>query len=379
MYNTCWEDPAVDRLALNLGSNDDLLVLTSAGCNVLDYALAGPRSINAVDMNPRQNALLELKIAGIRALGFEDYFRVFGTGRHPDFNKIYRCYLREHLDDFARDYWDCNNSWFIPSFANNGFYFHGLSGYVARIFHWYLHVSPGLRAGIDALLASSSLDEQQQVYESRIQGYLWSSSMNWILSNQLTMNMLGVPHPQRKEVESQHSGGVAGFIRESIEYVFRQIPLNINYFWRLYLQGQYSADCCPEYLKEENFYRLKAGLIDRITVNTNSVTGYLKQQQGRKISRFVLLDHMDWMSSYRPVALAEEWQAIFACATDDARIIFRSAHKQPAYLNDLMIPTEQGDYRLTERLRFHPQLAESLQRFDRVHTYAGFHIADVLA
>ena len=58
IYNTCWEDPAVDRLALDLRPDDSLLVITSAGCNVLDHVLTGPRRIHAVDANPRQNALL---------------------------------------------------------------------------------------------------------------------------------------------------------------------------------------------------------------------------------------------------------------------------------------------------------------------------------
>lgn len=68
VYNTCWEDPAVDRRALALGADDTVLVITSAGCNALDYALQAPRRIFAVDANPRQNALLQLKLAGIRRL-----------------------------------------------------------------------------------------------------------------------------------------------------------------------------------------------------------------------------------------------------------------------------------------------------------------------
>jgi S-adenosylmethionine-diacylglycerol 3-amino-3-carboxypropyl transferase len=63
VYNTCWEDPAVDRAALNFRPDDTVLVITSAGCNVLDYALTGPRRIHAVDANPRQTAPLELKLA----------------------------------------------------------------------------------------------------------------------------------------------------------------------------------------------------------------------------------------------------------------------------------------------------------------------------
>src|SRR5262245_2676203 len=62
VYNTCWEDPRLDRVALQIQTTDNILVITSAGCNALDYALCGPNHVHAVDMNPRQNALLDLKI-----------------------------------------------------------------------------------------------------------------------------------------------------------------------------------------------------------------------------------------------------------------------------------------------------------------------------
>ena len=40
VYNTCWEDPRLDREALALSEDDRIMVITSAGCNALDYALA---------------------------------------------------------------------------------------------------------------------------------------------------------------------------------------------------------------------------------------------------------------------------------------------------------------------------------------------------
>ena len=105
-YNTCSEDPAVDRRALRIQPDDRMLVITSAGCNVLGYALLGPERIFAVDANPRQSALLELKIAGIRHLEFEDFFSLFGAGHHKNFHGIYQNTLRPPLGEFARNYWD---------------------------------------------------------------------------------------------------------------------------------------------------------------------------------------------------------------------------------------------------------------------------------
>ena len=373
VYNTCWEDPAVDRQALDIRPDDRMLVITSAGCNVLDYALLGPERIHAVDANPRQNALLELKIAGILRLEFEDFFAVFGEGRHPGFTQLYQSRLRDSLTPFARQYWDRRNHWFDGSGRGSSFYYQGLAGTVARVFRVFLALRPVLRSSVMQLIDARSLEEQREIYDRHIRTRLWGAGMNWALSRQITLSMLGVPHPQRKEVQAQHAGGVPGFIREAIEYVFRSLPVSNNYFWTLYLRGAYSRSCCPEYLKPGNFARLKQGLAQRIEIHTGTVTGFLNTSD-TTISKFVLLDHMDWMSSYAPEALAEEWRAILLRSAPGARVLFRSAHRTPRYLETLKI--DDGGA-LRQRLDFQDEFARSLEPQDRVHTYAGLHIADV--
>jgi S-adenosylmethionine-diacylglycerol 3-amino-3-carboxypropyl transferase len=378
VYNTCWEDPAVDRQALDLTPRDTLLVITSAGCNALDYALTGIDRIDAVDANPRQTALLELKIAGIRRLDHADYFRMFGEGRHPRFREIYHDALRAELSPFAREFWDRHGRWFTPGSARDSFYWHGLAGIFARTFRGYCDLTPALRKAIDDLLEARDLERQREIYDSRAAPHLWSRGLNWALSRQLTMNLLGVPQAQHEEVRRQHAGGAAGFVREAVEYVFRRLPLWTNYFWRVYLGGTYSAACCPEYLKRENFHRLKDGLVDRIHAHTCTVTGFLRRSD-RRFSRFVLLDHMDWMGAHDPQALAEEWAMILERAAPAARVIFRSAHADPAYLGALRVPASGRLRKLADVLEFHRRLAAELMQLDRVHTYAGFHIADIRA
>jgi S-adenosylmethionine-diacylglycerol 3-amino-3-carboxypropyl transferase len=374
VYNACWEDPAVDRQALQLGPRDSVLVITSAGCNALDYALQGPRQIHAVDANPRQTALLELKLAGIRRLEFEDYFRIFGDGYHARFREIYRQRLRGELSDFARTYWDRYCGWFTS--RHGSFYYHGLAGFVARGFSSYFRLKPELAGDIRDLFDCRDLEIQRRIYDERVAPELWTPTINWVLGRQLTMSLIGVPHPQRRLVQAQHPGGVAGFIHDAIDYVFRHLPVDENYFWRVYLNGRYTPDCCPEYLKPDNFSALKNGLVDRIEPHTCTVTEFLQGNE-EAISRFVLLDHMDWMSSYHPSALIEEWNAILERATPGARILLRSAHANPAFLDWVEIGTARRH--LPDVVSFDRELAARLQRQDRVHTYAGFMIADVPA
>jgi S-adenosylmethionine-diacylglycerol 3-amino-3-carboxypropyl transferase len=374
VYNACWEDPAIDRQALALGPDDTLLAISSAGCNVLDYALLNPKQIFAVDANPRQIALLELKIAGIRHLPFEDYFAIFGLGHHANFQQLYRTKLRAALSTFARQWWDKHWVWFAR--ARSSFYFHGLSGIVARAVRAYFKLRPGLAAAINALLDAKTLSEQQSIYDERVAPLLWNGPVNWLISRQFVMSLLGVPYPQRKLVEAQHEHGISSFIREAIEYVFRQLPLADNYFYRVYITGSYARDCCPEYLKEAGFQALKDGLVDRISLHTTTVTEFLDSNP-TPISRFVLLDHMDWMSSYYPDALVAEWNAILARATPGARLLLRSAQSRPAYLETIRVGP--GKNRLREIFTFSDDLAGSLQAGDRVHTYPGFVIANAPA
>jgi S-adenosylmethionine-diacylglycerol 3-amino-3-carboxypropyl transferase len=372
VYNTCWEDPAIDRRALSIGPDDVVLVITSAGCNALDYALETPCRVHAIDANPRQGALLELKVAAIRHLAFDDFWQVFGCGFHPDFQRLYHRSLRPALGAFARVFWDRHVHWFAT--PKTSFYYRGLSGHVARGMRAWIRLNRGLAADVSALLAATSLEAQRAIHDERIAPRLWGRGMNWVLSRQFTMSLLGVPWAQRREVEAQHAGGVAGFVRESLEYVLRELPLADNYFWRVYLEGRYRHDCCPRYLEPEGFSRLKAGLVDRIEIHTSTVTDFLRSTADR-ISRFVLLDHMDWMSCHQPEALADEWAAIAARARPGARAIWRSAHRQPAWLDEITIGPDGP--RLRDHLVFHDRLASDLTRFDRVHTYAGFHIADL--
>ena len=67
VYNICWEDPRCDRQVMNINEESKIVMITSAGCNALDYLLDNPAQIHCIDLNSRQNALVELKKALFKA------------------------------------------------------------------------------------------------------------------------------------------------------------------------------------------------------------------------------------------------------------------------------------------------------------------------
>lgn len=373
LYNACWEDPLLDRVALDLDEDDRVVVIASAGCNALDYVLAGAGRVDAVDTNPCQVALLELKLAGIRSLSWHDFFDLFGRGGSIHGDEMYHDTLRRQLSPQARRFWDRRLGWICGATPQRSLYWRGFSGLAARLVRMWIDRDPALRAAIDDLLAAQTLDEQRERYD-RVSARLWTPFLEKVLRKRSVLTLLGVPSSQRREIERSHEGGIAGFIRSAIDHVFRDIPLKDNYFWRVYLTGSYAHDCCPSYLTRTGFYALKAGLVDRVHPHVDTITDFLEAGD-EPISRFVLLDHMDWMSWYAPDALGAEWTGILRRATPDARVIFRSASPEPRWLRRVRV----GEDRVVDRLHFDRDLAESLHHQDRVGTYASFHIAHLVA
>jgi S-adenosylmethionine-diacylglycerol 3-amino-3-carboxypropyl transferase len=374
VYNTCWEDPRLDRVALELGPNDTVMVITSAGCNALDYVLAGPRQVHAVDMNPRQNALLELKLSGIKNLDFDTFFQMFGQGRIEGARRLYTEKLRGSLSEWSQKFWDKKIKFFDSK--RTTFYYRGTSGTFARIVNMYVDRVTKLRPSIEAVFEADSIEKQREIYRNDIHDQMWTRTLRFFMNRDTTLSMVGVPRAQRSQVESQYEGGIVKFIQDCMDAVFSQLSLADNYFWRVYTTGSYTRDCCPEYLKEENFERLKGGLADRISVHTDTMHGFLADHH-EPVSRFVLLDHMDWLSDKYFSALEAEWQAIVDRATPDARVIWRSGGLKTDFIDRVRVMVDGSERPVNELLTYHTELANELHKKCRVHTYGSFYIAEL--
>lgn len=375
VYNTCWEDPRLDRVALELGPEDNVLVITSAGCNALDYALTGPNHVYAVDMNPRQNALLELKTSAIKNLEYEDFYKMFGEGKYKGIKDVYKDKLRQDVCEWSQKFWDKKIKFFD---GRRSFYFRGTSGTFARMINFYIDKIIKSRSAVDTLLAASTLEEQKEIWNNEIKKKFWKGLIKFAMGRDATLSMLGVPKAQRRQIDNQYEGGIVKFVEDCLDNVFTKIPIHDNYFWRVYLTGSYTPECCPEYVKPENFEKLKGGLAERVSCHTDSVQGFLEKHDGR-ISRYVLLDHMDWLSDKFFPLLESEWQAIVDKSTPKSKVIWRSGGIETDFINQVKITKDGTEQNITDSLTYYPEMAAELHQKDRVHTYASFYIADLSA
>ncbi len=366
IYNCAWEDPRIDRELMQLDADSTVVMITSAGCNSLDYLLDNPAQIHAIDVNHRQNALLELKMALIKRNEFDDLFEMFGIGSHMDYTAIYQS-VRAQLSESAQGFWDRRIGFFNPKSLKKSFYYHGTSGVAAWVMgNALFRLRPNIKNFAVCLLDAKSLEEQRQAYEL-IEGEIWGKFTNWLIRQPALMTLLGVPRPQIKLIEDSYPGGLTGYVKDKLKHVMTDLPIEENYFWRVYITGSYTLNCCPNYLRSENQGVLRERM-DRLKPYTGTVANFLRENPGF-YSHYVLLDHQDWLAWNDPVALREEWDLILANSRPGTKILMRSAGLDLSFVPD----------EIRARLRFQPERTEALHQLDRVGTYGSTHFAEVLA
>lgn len=366
IYNCAWEDPRIDRELMQLDADSTVVMITSAGCNSLDYLLDNPAQIHAIDVNHRQNALLELKMALIKRNEFDDLFEMFGIGSHMDYTAIYQS-VRAQLSESAQGFWDRRIGFFNPKSLKKSFYYHGTSGVAAWVMgNALFRLRPNIKNFAVCLLDAKSLEEQRQAYEL-IEGEIWGKFTNWLIRQPALMTLLGVPRPQIKLIEDSYPGGLTGYVKDKLKHVMTELPIEENYFWRVYITGSYTLNCCPNYLRSENQGVLRERM-DRLKPYTGTVANFLRENPGF-YSHYVLLDHQDWLAWNDPVALREEWDLILANSRPGTKILMRSAGLDLSFVPD----------EIRARLRFQPERTEALHQLDRVGTYGSTHFAEVLA
>ncbi|KAI9503494.1 hypothetical protein BX070DRAFT_224000 [Coemansia spiralis] len=277
IYGFTWEDPRCDLQVLDLKAGDNLLLITSAGDNALAYAAHQDQIIlNCVDMNPCQNHLLELKLASLRALDYNQFWQMFGKGWIEDFDSILDTKLSPWLSSSAYQYWKTNC----------------LKGMLRLM---------GVYKAAQSLTRSKSLDEQMDTWRRNISGWIHGTLATWFLDNPVIMwQLLGVPVSQWTMLRSE--GSMSQYVRDTLEPVVAETSFTEdNYFYYLLLALEYSPTCCPDYLTKSGFDQLKhisASSNDRCTfkLHTSTILNVLRGMQEGELTKAVIMDHMDWFS-----------------------------------------------------------------------------------
>ncbi|TKT82855.1 DUF3419 family protein [Aquamicrobium sp. LC103] len=366
VYPQIWEDPVVDMAALAIAPGDRIVTIASGGCNALSYLLADPARIEAVDLNPAHVAFNRLKLAALEHLpGYDAFYSFLGKADEKANIEAYQRFIRPHLDTFSRAYWekrDLRGRRRISMFSRN-LYRHGLLGLFIGAGHGVARLY-----GVNPrdLLQARTMEEQRAFYDRAIAPLFEKRMVRWATARKSSLFGLGIPPRQYDALAGAGDGGMAGVLRERLERLACDFPLEENYFaWQAFGRGYCASGSgpLPPYLSRENFETVRTRA-DRMSVVNLSFTELLAGKPGASVDRFVLLDAQDWMSDAQ---LNELWREITRCAAPGARAIFRTAAPENL-LPGRVVPAvlERWDYREAESLAFHAG--------DRSSIYGGFHL-----
>ncbi|PKL81039.1 MAG: DUF3419 domain-containing protein [Ignavibacteriae bacterium HGW-Ignavibacteriae-4] len=356
IFNSSWEDPAIDRKLLDLNFESDVLTITSAGDNLLDYLLDSPHSITSVDLNPAQNALAEFKIATIKSTSYDTLFDLFGYGKYKEIESLLTD-LKPLLSPTVYQFWKKKKHYFTSKLP---FYHYGTSGLIARGFYYHLKLNKKLRNKVSEMVNCPTLEEQYLLHLELEKMLFDNFVAKFLLKNKFTLSFLGIPDAQATLVDVHNDyHKMYDFIVGSLRTVFKEFPLSRNYFWYLYIKGQYSKETCPNYLKEENFELLKQN-VDKVKLVTDTFYNELVRSPDNSYSHIILLDHFDWFWQDKETQL-KVWKEIKRVAKPKAKILFRSAASNRNYL----IPEIQNE------IDYRDDLTSGFTNRGRVGTYGS--------
>ncbi|KAL9000401.1 MAG: hypothetical protein Q9169_000918 [Polycauliona sp. 2 TL-2023] len=349
LYSFAWEDPRVDQRLLQINDNDTILCLTSGGDNLLEYLVtANPRRIHAVDLNPNQNHLLELKVAAFRALPYCDVWKMFGEGHHPDFRRLLLDKLSPHMSSQAFQFWAKHVNRFTSSAS---FYDYGGSGYAIRLVRslaWLF----GLRQEILNLCTCKTRNEQREIW-SRIRPMILSRTLHWALvgTEWFLWKAAGVPAAQRQliirdamdlpcqetskleKVSDTTGEAMWDYIVNTLDPVAQNTLLSDeNYHYLLTLTGRYTRRCHPLYLGPKAHRKLsQPHAFSGLRIHTDEINEIIQRFKPGTLTIAIIMDSMDW---FDPNSAAANIQvcALNRALKSKGRVLLRSAGLKPWYV-----------------------------------------------
>jgi S-adenosylmethionine-diacylglycerol 3-amino-3-carboxypropyl transferase len=285
LFAQCWEDPALDAEALRVRPGETVLSVTSGGCNTLSLALEGAGHVYAVDMNPAQSALLELKMAGVKTLRHGEYLELLGV-RASNRRAVLYARTRPALPPNARAYWDGRRDWLRSGALGAGRY----ERYLA-LFRLFLRIVQG-RDRIRQLFEPRSFEERSRFYERGWNRALWRVFFRLFFSRRV-LGSRGLDRAFFTYVEEVPDFG--HHFLERARHALVELPPAENYFLAQICLGRYRDEqSMPPYLLAENYPALRRA-VERIEVVTQELGAFLACLPDNAVDAFNYSNVFEWV------------------------------------------------------------------------------------
>lgn len=356
VYSNVWEDPELNRLALRIKPNKNILSITSGGCNSLCLLLEKPNSLISIDLNPAQLSMLELKKAAIKKLDYQQFITILGV---PFIDQDLSCYESERLDlyksiksdmpQYARDFWDENLQLIKEGVM--------MCGKVEKFYKFYRKML-GLLYNKEELLKlfqTDDINHQREVYQT-FRKRRWRA-LHRILLNRRILSLVKGSH----SFAQVDFDDFAGNLNKKLNRAMNSFYNPDNWFMSLILLGaHYHKRGVSPYLLEENYPILKEH-INKLHIYKGTVEDVLKKWGSDYIDYFNMSNIFEWMTNEE---FNEIIRQIIKLGTSNARMAWRYTLARPREL----------DASNLSKLQYEPELSKKLFKQDRAFIYESFHV-----
>jgi S-adenosylmethionine-diacylglycerol 3-amino-3-carboxypropyl transferase len=311
-YGCCNEDTQSELDALSVRGRR-VISIAAAGERAFALLLGDPAEVVAIDKNPAQIYLSELKVAAMRALPRADYLAFVGIRDDARRATTYRA-LAETLSLPARRYWDHHLAHIRQGIMHTGRTEHGLR-----------RVAPLLRMALASTVAklrsAPSLEAQGQLARELLTRPLTRAAFA-LLFNPVSGRLLlrdCVYYGDARRAASR-------YIAQRLITTFEQHRLDDCFIFQLFLRGQLEeGPALPIALSEEGYGLIKQRL-HRLRFVADDIRSFLAMQPADSFDAFSLSD----LGGYLNVAeYSELLQEVQRTASPRATVCIREFISEP--------------------------------------------------
>jgi S-adenosylmethionine-diacylglycerol 3-amino-3-carboxypropyl transferase len=343
-YANCWEDADLLVEALDVREGQRVLSIASAGDNSFSLLMNAPELVLAVDINPVQLQLVELKKAAITALDQEEYLRFMGFRPSVDRLRMFPAVMAA-LPATSAAHWEHRKQLLAGGLIDKGKFENYFRLFRTRV----LPLVHG-RARIAELLRGKSAEEQERFYDRRWNNWRWRLLFR-VFFSRFVMGRLGRDPAFLAQVDVN----VGDFIFQRAERHLRSTACQRNEFLEFIKTGTFQHHL-PHYARKENYDRIRAN-VHRLVTFQGLAEDAFKEYGG--FQRFNLSNIFEYMPAD---VFAQVTRDIVDHAAPEARL---------AYWN-LMVPRRMSE--VDDRLLFMDDLSASLTGRDKGFFYRAMHV-----
>jgi len=332
-----WDDSRADAQILSIQSDDVILAPTSAGDNILSFTLQKPKCIHAVDLNPAQNHLLELKVAAFQALGYDDVWKLFGVGKDANFRTLLMDKLSPYMSSHAFQFWLSHGP---RIFAGPGLFYSGGSRRALNLAKRPLFLT-GRSDAAKRLAEAGTLDEQKDIWDRSIRSVALNRSLYSVVVGHKQWPW-SMPKHQRAMIKedlvsrqgsSSEDHALWEYVVNTLDPVARSTLLSKdNHYYLLCLLGKYSRRCHPDYLQPSSHAELsQAHAFDGLRIYTDEMSNIIARMSPGTLTIAVVMDAMDGLDP-EGMEAGTQIRVLNKALAMRGRVLLKSVGLRPWYI-----------------------------------------------